>query len=152
MRFSPPGPCVCSKQKRGAGVNSEAAQVFACPLLLNADLKEEETARWYPEKVCVRGRSYLCSANATLKYDYGFGCQKLSRETPRAQGRSSACSLHLTRQDSKKVPAGINWAESDGAISSQDHSNFDSQEREKDINFPNSEGCSVSLLSGVVMV
>lgn len=51
-------------------------------LLLNADLKGEETGRFYPEKVCVRGMSYLCSENAALKYDYGFRCQKLSRETP----------------------------------------------------------------------
>lgn len=73
-------------------------------------------------------------------------------QAPHAQGRSSACFLHLTRQDSKKAPAGINWAGSDGATSNQDHCNFDPQEREKVINFPNSERCSVSLLSGVVMV
>lgn len=152
VQSSPLGPCVCSKEKRGARVNSGPAQVLACPLLLNADLKEEDTARFYPEKVCVRGRSYFCSANAALKYNYGFACQSSAGrlEAPHAQGRSSACSLHLTREHSKKAPAGINWA--DGATSSQVHCNFDPKEREKDIYFLNSEGCSVSLLSGVVMV
>lgn len=52
-------------------------------------------------------------------------------KAPHEQGRSAACSLHLTRQDSKKAPAGINWTGSDGATSSQVRCNFDLQERGK---------------------
>lgn len=54
VQFSPPGPCGCSEKKRGAGVNSEAAQVLACPLLLDADLQGEETGQVLSRKgVCA---------------------------------------------------------------------------------------------------
>lgn len=72
------------KRRKEQESTVEQYMFLLAPLLLNADLKGEETARFYPERVCARGLSYSCSANAALKYNYEFGYQKLSRETPSA--------------------------------------------------------------------
>lgn len=82
---SPPSLCVCSKEKRRVSVTGGAAQVIACPLLLDADCKGRKQPGFMQKRcVCVGevSRVQKVFANAALKCGYGFGRQKHSRETP----------------------------------------------------------------------